>query len=305
MRKLLGKFTKHGAIVLASTLAIGLNVQPAQADTLDTPFLQAIQNNTTSILQSINTLPILLGIYLAPLNQLATTLLASDNSSSDPVDWSTNWSTEQNSFANLSSNTLNNEAYTYDMQTQLLTTFFGGSISATAPNPANLNDITYTTLLGIPLVSPDPRENVNSAVNYLSNASGLSLPFVIPGTGWRGDEAAQTKYSNFYNTVTSVQTYNAYVLSRLYQDSQHPDAPLRRQLITQSSNSNWFSSVITNDLGWVLRQILLYNSQIYVVMDQLLQTQKQMLAATAMTNTLFIANSQFQSDMLLNKAQSP
>ena len=63
------------------------------------------------------------------------------------------------------------------------------------------------------------------------------------------------------------------------------------------------SSVIANDLGWVLRQILLFSSQTYVLMDQLLQTQKQMLATLAMTNTLLVANSNYQASILSNKAQ--
>jgi hypothetical protein len=41
-----------------------------------------------------------------------------------------------------------------------------------------------------------------------------------------------------------------------------------------------------------------------VLLTQLLQVQKQQLAATAMTNTLLIVNSQQVEMILLNKAQT-
>jgi len=300
MRKILKKI-KQGSIAFVSvTIATLLCVQTARADMIDVPYLTNIQNYTNSILSVINQLP----TYLAKIPILAATFLATDNSSNDPVNWSTQWSNEQSWLSTLGSNTLNNEANQTTLQTSLLTSFFG-SANIAARNPQNLNDLSYTTLLGIPLLSPDPRSDVNSSLNYLMNASGLGITYPAPSAGWRGPQLAQKNYVQFYNTVVAVQTFNAYVLSRLYEDSHTlaTDTSLRKQLITQSSNSNWFTSVISNDLGWVLRQLLLYSSQSYVLLDQLVQSQKQMTAALAMTNTLLIANSGFQASTLLTKAQ--
>ena len=300
MRKILKKI-KQGSIAFVSVaIATLLCIQTARADMIDVPYLTNIQNYTNSILSVINQLP----TYLAKIPILAATFLATDNSSNDPVNWSTQWSNEQNWLSTLGSNTLNNEANQTTLQTSLLTSFFG-SANIAAGNPQNLNDLSYTTLLGIPLLSPDPRSDVNSSLNYLMNASGLGITYPAPSAGWRGPQLAQKNYVQFYNTVVAVQTFNAYVLSRLYEDSHTlaTDTSLRKQLITQSSNSNWFTSVISNDLGWVLRQLLLYSSQSYVLLDQLVQSQKQMTASLAMTNTLLIANSGFQASTLLTKAQ--
>jgi hypothetical protein len=300
MQKFYGKMKGLLLTISVASIVAALGFSVAKADSVDQPYLQNIQTYTNSILATVNTIP----AYLTLLGALATTWMASDNGSSQPVDWSTNWSNEQNWLASLSTSALTNEANQYTMQQTLLTSFFGANNIAT-PSPANLNDLSYTTLLGQPLVSPDPRTGVNSAMNYLTNASGLGLPLTMPSSGFRGDATSQKNYTNFYNTVTAVQTYNGFVLSRLYQDSQseQSDSSLRKQLITQSSNSSWFTSVITNDLGWVLRQILLYSSQTYVLMDQLVQTQKQMAATLAMTNTLFIVSNELQGNFLLKQAQ--
>lgn len=300
MRKIFRKTKQLGAAIAAVAITTTMCIQTARADAIDVPYLTNIQNYTNSILTVVNQLP----TYLSSLPTLATTLLASDNASSDPVPWTTYWTNQQTWLTTLGSDALNNEANTIALQTSLLTTFFGSS-NITGQNPKYMNDLSFSTLLGAPLLSPDPRSGANPSLNYLTNAAGLNLSYPIPSAGWRGSQDAQKAYVQFYNTITSVQTYNAYALSRLYEDSQTltNDTSLRKQLITQTTNANWFSSVIANDLGWVLRQILLYSSQSYVLLDQLVQTEKQMAATLAMTNTLLIANSGFQANTLLAKAQ--
>jgi len=290
--KTLGKITTAALL----TLFLGIQSASAQQQVQDV----SAENSLTSILAIVNQLP----TYLKGVANMAVTFLASDDQSSDPVNWSTNWTNEQTWLSGLSTNALTNQANQITLQQSLLSSFFGAA-NISAGNPQNLNDISFTTLLGQPLLSPDPRSGVNASLNYLTNASSLGVSYTTPSAGWRGTQQAQKNYIGFYNTITAVQTYNAYVLSGLYEDSQtlSNDNSLRSQLITQSSNADWFTSVITNDLGWVLRQILLFSSQTYILMDQLLQTQKQMLATLAMTNSLLVANSGFQASSLLSKAQ--
>lgn len=278
------------------TLFLGMQTASAQQQVQDV----SAENSLTSILAVVNQLP----TYLKGVATMAATFLASDNQSTDPVNWSTNWTNEQTWLSGLATSASTNQANQITLQQSLLTSFFGSSNIA-AGTPQNLNDLSYTTLLGQPLLSPDPRSGVNASLNYITNAAGLGISYPIPGSGWRGNQQAQKNYISFYNTLTAVQTYNAYVLSGLYEDSQtySNDSSLRSQLITQSTNANWFTSVITNDLGWVMRQILLFSSQSYILMDQLVQTQKQMLATLAMTNSLLIANSGFQANTLISKAQ--
>ncbi len=298
MRKPLDTLKKIGKLSAATTLSLFLGTQTASAQ-------QQVQdvsaeNSLTSILGVVNQLP----TYLKGVANMAATFLASDDQSTDPVNWSTNWTNEQTWLSGLSTDALNNQANQLTLQQSLLSSFFGAANIAAA-TPQNINDLSFTTLLGQPLLSPDPRSGVNASLNYLTNVSSLGISYPIPGAGWRGSQQAQKNYIQFYNTVTAVQTYNAYVLSGLYEDSQtlSNDNSLQSQLIMQSSNPDWFTSVITNDLGWVLRQILLFTSQSYILMDQLLHTQKQMLATLAMTNTLLVANSGFQANTLISKAQ--
>lgn len=298
MRKMLSKAKKLGQFTAVTSLSFFLSLQTASAQ-------QQVQdvsaeNSLISILTVVNQLP----TYLQSLSTMAASFLASDNQSSDPVNWSAYWTNQQTWLTGLATNAATNQVNQVDLQQSLLTTFFGANNIASG-NPQNLNDLSYTTLLGQPLLSPDPRSGVNAALNYLTNASSLGITYTIPSAGWRGNQTNQKGYISFYNTVTAVQTYNAYVLSGLYEESRTwaNDVSLRSQLIAQSTNANWFTSVITNDLGWVLRQILLFGSQTYVLMDELLQTQKKMLATLAMTNSLLVANSGFQADTLLAKAQ--
>lgn len=312
MKTIYGKIKKLSLALGTASLAATLFVQSAKADSIDQPYLQNIQtytqniqNTSNSILTTVNNI----FAALVELSTLAATMLATDNGSSQPIDWSTQWTNEQTWLSTLGNDAMTNETNQYGMQQNLVTTFFGPTninvSPPTLPNPVNVNDLSYTTLLGQLLVTPDPRTGVNPAMNYLVNASGLGMPITIPGAGMRGDAVSRKNYTNYYNTVTAVQTYNAFILSRLYEDAQtlQNDNSLRGQLIAQSSNSAWFSSVIANDLGWVLRQILLYNSQMYVLMDQLVQTQKQMLTTLAMNNTLAMVNAQMQGFNLLKQAQ--
>lgn len=302
--KLVQKLNK---ILLSAGLICAIYTIPAQADEMDLPVLQSINsiiqnisNNTDAILKNIN----IMFTYMTQLSTFAQTWLNADNTPGTNPDWSANWSNEQNALANLSNLTLQNESNQFSMQQQLLNNFF--NLNTVNNNTLdNINDLSYTTLLNAPLITPDPRGNdVDSATNYLLNVSGLTLPLQQPDTNFNGSQSAQKTYTNFYNTITAVKTYNTFALSRLYLDSKNATNSnnLRNKLIAQSSNSQWFIDVISNDLGWVLRQILLYSSQNYILNDQLLQVAKQIAATAAMTNTLLIANSLTQSYTLLSSA---
>jgi hypothetical protein len=173
--------------------------------------------------------------------------------------------------------------------------------------PQNANDLTYQTLLKMPYYSPDPRGNTagdNAPLNYIKNAAGLMITHPTPLPNWRGSASNKTKYLAYYNTISSVQTYNGYILNGLYADaSNSPLTPLQNDLMTQASSQNWFTQVSGESLGKVVREILIYDSQIYVQLIQLLQVEKQLLAAMTMSNTLFIVGNQFTENDLVGKAK--
>ena len=202
---------------------------------------------------------------------------------------------------------VNNEQTRLNITNNLLGGFFNiTSIPALTDTSININDLSYTSMLNQPLVSPDPRgDNIATAQNYLINASGLALPWGKPDSNFHGNPQQINNYTKVYKTTTAVQTYNLFALAKLYQDSQTntTDWGLRKQLITQSTSSAWFGYVINQDLGWVIRQILLYISQNYVLSDQLVQLNRQIAATLAMTNTLLITNNYLQASNLRDSAE--
>jgi len=177
--------------------------------------------------------------------------------------------------------------------------------------PSNVNSLTYQNLV-IPgfvysgsLAKGDP----DYAYNYVLNAAGITIPHLYPQTAWRGQPYDQAKYKVFYNTVTSIQTFNAYVLGRLYAEyltsqSGTGYTQLQNKLIQDASSTNWFTDVSTNEsIGTVIRQILMFESQLFVIFTQMLDTQRQMVTAQTMTNTLLMLQNQGNEDLLLKNAR--
>lgn len=154
------------------------------------------------------------------------------------------------------------------------------------PNFLNINDVTYSTLLGIP---PLPKTaSPTSAYNYVKYASGLSIHHDIPQPNWKGTTPQDSvRYLNYYTTVLAAESFNAYVLNQ-HIAQKNEWTTIQSSLIAKASNSKWFAEIATQELGIVLRQILMFQSQSYVLLTQLIQTQKQILTAHVMTNSLLI-----------------
>ena len=126
----------------------------------------------------------------------------------------------------------------------------------------------------------------------------------MPGNNWQGSKNSVDKYSNYYNTIMSVESFNGYILSNQYADGAQFNN-LQNTLIKQASDGqSWFSQVATENMSTVLRQILMYESQVFVLLSQLVQTQRQMVTAQAMTNTLLIAVNQNNETQLVASAQN-
>jgi hypothetical protein len=188
-----------------------------------------------------------------------------------------------------------------DSQKNFLNEYF----SNTTPLPY-ANQMTFTTLLGKPYSDTPEKDDkgkpVNSAYQYVINASGINIRHDAPSAYWRGDEASRQKYLDYYKTITAVQSFNTYLLSALYADSQNNLQLTHKQeeLMNQASSSNWFVQVASENIGIVLRQILLFNSQTYVLLIKMYDAQKQQLAAQSMANTLLIMGNQFtEKDLYL------
>ena len=187
------------------------------------------------------------------------------------------------------------------IQPQLLDYYFGGQNTA----PAYVNDLTYTTLLGQPYINETDNEKMKtSALNYTQYAAALNIQHAIPSSSWSGSKQNIANYENFYKTISAVQTFNAYVLSQFYANYANglKLTDLQNNLKTQASSSDWFTRVAGEDIGYVLRQNLMYTSQLYLLLMQMLETQNQLLASSAMSNSLIVLGNTFNENVLLNKA---
>lgn len=261
--------------------------------------LSAITTNTYGALEDLNNLP----SYLNGLIQMATSWLT--DTSKDGFT-----SQIQAGFATLGAASANdmNSQNALATQQQLIADMLGLSAADfNSPNPKvlntvpNINDLSYATLIGAP---PVPKAPI-SPYNYLKNASGFSISHPAPNLNWQGTAQDQTNYSNYFNTISAIESFDAYTLSNQYADTLNGAAFNNTQssLIAEASGSAWLLQITTEELGKVLRHILLFDSQSYVLLSQLVQLQRQQLAAQAMTNTLLITNNGMNESLLLSKAQ--
>lgn len=262
-------------------------------------YLKIIAENTTNILSKVNNLPEFI-----------------QNAAAFMLNWTGQDTSEQTAnmqglFTTWYNDSLNNDKVVNSLQTTLLTNFFNMS-SLNATNFPNANDVTYQTLLGTPFLNPDPRnsedkpnDKVDAGLNYIQNASGMLVPHTLLGTAWTGTQTNRLKYAAYFNSISAVQTYNAYAVSKLYADYKNNYAYTTTQtnLITQASSSDWFAKISSENIGIVLRQILMFDSQIFVMMTRLLDTEKQLLTAQSMTNTLLILLNQDNENNLMLRAQ--
>ncbi len=161
----------------------------------------------------------------------------------------------------------------------------------------DLNNDAYSTLLGAPLIQGQKVD----PYAYIKNASGLNLPHPFPQKVWQGNGDDIAKYANYFKTITAIQSYNNYVISQLGTNSTA--TPIQNQLIAEVSKSEWLAQIASEELGKVLRQILLFESQNYVLNTQIQQNQQQLVATQAMTNSLLILFNQAMEYGLLKNAQ--
>ncbi len=194
------------------------------------------------------------------------------------------------------------------IQKELLNDLFLG-----VTNLPTVNNLTFISLLKIPYslpgAKPATKQNPpNPAYAFVKNAAGLNMTHFPP---WGGKLNAnkpvsdQQSYADYYSIVMSIESYDAYLLSEFYIDYFVNKTPLTQQQVTminQSTQTDWFKQLASQPLGYVLRQILLYESQVFVVLTELLQTNKKMLAAQAMNNTLLILSNGMNEKILFQKS---
>ncbi|MFZ2315188.1 MAG: hypothetical protein WAW86_05975 [Gammaproteobacteria bacterium] len=285
--------------LLFAAIAISISaVLPSAAEDLSGFYLQLIAEYTNGILGKVNNLPVYLEI------------IANSTASLFKTDDTTITGTLQGSFTGLANNFIQNTQGQAALQTNLSNILFVNPATqktATAGQLPNANDLSYQTMLGQPFLGTDPRgKGVDPMLNYIRNASGVGLVHTFPVAGWRGDAQSQQTYSNFFNTIVAAESYSGYLLSDMYADAKNgsPFTTLQQQLIQQASDpTKWFAKIASEEIGIVLRQILMFESQSFVLLSEMLKIEKQSLYAQAMTNSLLALSTATTEDMLIRKAQ--
>jgi hypothetical protein len=297
MRIKLKQVKKILSVGATASLTCIISSSPALADTpvaMDSgsAYLQQIAQYTHDALDKLNALP---NDIFTALNPVLSSMTSDQLKS---------FGEKQTNFVNYNSLIQTNYGLTLDKQRQILEDLFAGT------PPTNANDLTFQTLLGVPYfpITDDPKNPASAtqaAYNYMKNAAGLAVHHTVPSpSSWSGAQADQDNYTNYYNTITAIESFNAYIMSQFYQDSLNKNAVTTAQqgLMTQASNSQWYLEIASEGIAPLLRQLLMYNAQVFVLQMQSLNVQKQILAAQTMTNTMLAITGSTNEQLMLRKA---
>lgn len=233
--------------------------------------------------------------YLKPLTDFVNSWLDTKDNSGIFANTQGLFATLWNDFNSTTSQQLN--------FSKTLTTNFLIAGSPSKSLPAFANELSYSTVIGAPLFQPSGQNGGNlvdaAAQNFITNASGSNILLTQASPDWAPSDAA-TQYKNLYKTLAAIQSYDSYLISGLY--SQNEKTKTEDSLTAQASSPDWFSTIASESLGLVLRQILMFTSQQYVQTQRLIELQRQQLAVSAMTNVLLgvvtqgAVGSQLQND---------
>jgi len=261
----------------------------SSSSSADAGVLAQIAQYTQGTLQQLNNLPSDLDAML----KLVASWLTPDTSDST--------ANFQASFSTYGTQALQSSVYNASLQNQLEASIFGTNLSAVS---GKINDLDYLTVLGSPYSTL--AQGVDSSYNYIQYASGAGVNHLFPDPLWSGYPADVATYTNYFYTVSAVQSYNAYLLSKVYLDNKNGNqlSQAQNSLLTQATSTSWFSQVASEELGIVLRQLLMFTSQSYVLLSQSIQVQKELLTAQAMTNTLLILSNQAGESLLVMNAKA-
>lgn len=297
MRHQLAKWKQR--VILTSTTLLLLSPLTAHSDE-NTPILRAIRSDTLGILSFLNNLP----TYLNELTTEALSWLSKHDDTTVTTDLLGITTALGNDFiANY------NSQFDSSRALQIVADMYGLPNTAMLTTPrerpeimdimptVNINDTSYWALLGKPPMAALP----NQPYNYVKNASGITIKHAIPLGSWSGAKDNIERYTTYFQTVMAIESFNAFVMNSIAADNGNQGTQ-QNLLIQKITSSEWSTSVATEDLGVVFRQLLLIESQNFVLMNQISQTLKQTLAAQTMTNSLLILNNLNNEQLMAQKA---
>jgi hypothetical protein len=294
-KKILAGISMLGAL---SALSIELHatnpVTPAGPSQADLLAQIATYTNGTLTAVTSTTNPVVTALVAA-----LTNLTAPDNSTNPPSPTPA----LQQAFTAYVTQTQASATAQTALQQQLQSTFFANLTPGTV---GYANDLSFASLMGVatPVFNPDPRATppADPALNYLQFASALNVTHTPPGNSWTGTGPDQAIYKNFFDTTYAAQSLNGYVLSQLYEDTKNGIPAAQTALINQAGTASWIATVASESIGAVLRQTLMYQSQSYILLTQILQTQKMLLATQAANNSLSVLQNMAAEGILRSRA---
>lgn len=297
MQKRIAKWKQHLALV--STTLFMLAPIPAHSDE-NTAILRSIRSDTLNILTILNDLP----NYLNRLTTEALSWLSKHDDTTITTDLLGITTTLGNDFI-----ATYNSQFDTNTSLQIVADMYGLPNTSMLTTPRdrpeiielmpniNINDSSYWALLGKPPMPSLP----NTPYNYVKNASGITIKHAVPQGSWGGTRDNIERYTNYFRTIMAIESFNAFVLNSLAADNGN-QATQQNLLIQKITSSDWSTSVATEDLGVVFRQLLLIESQNFVLMNQISQTLKQTLAAQTMTNSMLILSNSNNEQLMAQKA---
>lgn len=281
------------AVAAASVSIVSVNSSSAAPEG---NYLQQIASNTYNILTKVNALPVM----LQSLTTMGLSMIAKDDSDET--------ANIQQDFSKLGSALIYQTVAQKAYQQQLMADILGVQVSqftSPAQSPKILDDLPYVNDLSFATLlnsAPAPAGG-KTPFNYIRYISGTTISHPVPTSTWQGKEKDIKSYTDYFKVVTSIQSYNSYLLSSLIVESLNPITPTEDKLMQQASNSDWIADIATQEIGKVLRQILMYESQNYVLNVSLRKAMQQMVAAQAMSNSLLIINNRSYENELVRKAK--
>lgn len=290
------------AVTLAGSSTLYADTTTSTTSTSsDSGLLQQIADNTYNMLAQINNLP----TYMNSIVEMAQSWLTTDDDATNSF-----IAQNQGDFASLGYWFSQNAVTQASMATQTMAYVVNQPITAfTQPERSpdiltsipTVNSLAYSSLVGAPPI--DPSKAAFDPNLYLQAASGAAFNHATPSSTWQGKPRDYSAYSAYFRTVTAAESFNAYVMSGLVAENQSGNQiqTLLTNLTNQATSSAWLAQIATEELGKVIRQILLFESQNFVLMSQLVKIEKQQLQAQTMTNALLIATG-FSNERLMASA---
>jgi len=173
----------------------------------------------------------------------------------------------------------------------------------------NVDDLAYTNAIGFPPIvgfKPSSKNQIqidSSVKNYIKAAGGANLFHPQLASQSTPITIAQKQYQAQFNLAYAVQSFNTYVLSK-YIVNEATISQTQSTLYRKASGSDYLTTISSEPIGYVLRDILLFQSQNYVLTTRLIELQREILMAHVMTNALLIASNRQAESLLFDKTQT-